>query len=74
MKTRIFKSGNSMALRIPGKFAAKEGEVSIEQVGTRWIVEPVVSESWPKGFFGKIRITDPAFSRPEQGSHREFAE
>ena len=72
MKTRIFKSGNSMALRIPGKFGAKEGEVSIELVGKCWIVEPVVSDAWPKGFFEDVRIKSPAFHRPAQGEHRSF--
>jgi virulence-associated protein VagC len=73
MRTRVFKSGNSMALRIPKKFGAREGEVSIEQVGERWIVEPLVAATWPKGFFRKIRIEDPGFTRPEQGDHRDFA-
>lgn len=61
-----------MALRIPRKFNAREGEVLIEQVGERWIVEPVKPGEWPKGFFRSIRIDDPGFSRPEQGEHRQF--
>ncbi|MGC9449948.1 MAG: AbrB/MazE/SpoVT family DNA-binding domain-containing protein [Oceanipulchritudo sp.] len=72
MKTRVFRSGNSMALRIPKQFKAREGEVSIEQVGERWIVEPVKSAGWPAHFFRNIRISDPAFTRPDQGRHRVF--
>jgi len=74
MRTRVFKSGNSMAVRIPRRFGAKEGEVSIERVGKRWIVEPVLPERWPRGFFRKVRIEDPGFARPEQGTHRTFGE
>ena len=74
MRTKIFKSGNSMALRIPSKFKAKEGEVSIKQVGNQWVVEPLLPAKWPRGFFRKIRIEDPAFIRAEQGEHRDFAE
>ncbi|NDV61446.1 AbrB/MazE/SpoVT family DNA-binding domain-containing protein [Puniceicoccales bacterium CK1056] len=73
MRTKVFKSGNSMALRIPRKFGAKEGEVTIERVGNRWLVEPHIPEEWPKDFFRKIRITDPDFNRPEQGDHRDFS-
>lgn len=72
MRTRIFRSGNSMALRIPKQLNPREGEVSIEQVGDRWIVQPVKPRGWPKGFFRQICIDDPAFARPDQGLHRDF--
>jgi virulence-associated protein VagC len=72
MRTKVFKSGNSMAIRIPRKFGAKEGEVTIEQVGKRWIVEPLVPDEWPKDFFTKVRIENETFVRPEQGLHRSF--
>ena len=62
-----------MALRIPGKFKAREGEVSIEQQGKRWIVEPLIPDEWPKDFFEKIRIDDAFFSRPDQGEHRDHS-
>jgi hypothetical protein len=29
---------------------------------------PSTSSAWPRGFFQDIRIDDPAFSRPDQGS------
>lgn len=61
-----------MALRIPRKFDAKEGEVTIEQVGKRWIVEPLVPAEWPEDFFKKIRIENDRFERPDQGLHRSF--
>jgi len=57
-------------MRIPKEFGAKEGEISINQEGNRWIIEPIESKTWPKNFFEQIRIEDPKFTRPEQGAHR----
>ncbi len=70
MITKVFKSGNSLAVRIPRELGPKEGEVTIERVGERWIVEPIKPARWPDGFFRRIRIDDPAFIRPPQGEHR----
>ena len=46
-KTRIFQSGNSLAVRIPKElgFAQIAQEVEIERVGDSLIVRPVQSES-----------------------------
>ena len=46
-KTRIFQSGNSLALRIPKElgFAHVAQEVEIERVGDSLIVRPVQAES-----------------------------
>jgi hypothetical protein len=35
--------------------------------GEAVILEPVKPSSWPPGFFVRIRIDEPAFTRPEQG-------
>jgi len=72
MIAKIFKTGNSMALRLPKLLNPKEGVVSIEAEGSRWIVEPVKPKKWPRGFFTKIRINDSAFTRPKQGKHRSI--
>lgn len=72
MITKVFKSGNSMALRIPKELEPREGEMRIERKGKRWIVEPVKSKTWPRNLFKKIRINTPDFVRPEQGGHRKF--
>lgn len=47
MLTRIFKSGNSLAVRIPKELAIAEAsqEVEIERVGNTLVVRPVVQES-----------------------------
>ncbi len=72
MHTKIFKSGNSLALRLPRALGPKEGPVSIVQDGDRWIVEPIRSEVWPENFFERIRVKDPEFKRPPQGESREI--
>ena len=73
MRTKIFKSGNSWALRLPRELDPSEGEVNIEAEGERWIVTPAKPKTWPRGFFKRIALDDPApFARPEQGDHREF--
>ena len=72
MITKVFKSGNSMALRIPKELKPCEGEMSIYRKGNYWIVEPVPTKCWPQDFFKEIRIEDPDFDRPDQGAHRSF--
>lgn len=63
-----------MALRLPKELGAREGEMSIERCGEKWVVEPLKPAAWPKAFFERNRIDDPAFERPPQGEHRSFAE
>lgn len=72
MITRVFKSGNSYAARIPKEFRPTEGEIRIEAEGDRWVLTPLKTAKWPPGFFDAIRIDDPAFERPGQGDHRSF--
>lgn len=47
MLTRVFKSGNSLAIRIPKELAIAEEsqEVEIERVGNSLVVRPVVQET-----------------------------
>ena len=47
MLTRIFKSGNSLAVRIPKELAIAKAsqEVEIERVGNTLVVRPVMQES-----------------------------
>jgi antitoxin VapB len=73
MITKIFKSGNSMAVRLPKELEAKEGDVMIERIGDRMVIEPCKSDHWPEGFFKSIYISDPSFQRPPQGESREIA-
>ena len=73
MIAKVFKSGNSLALRLPKELRPVEGEMEIEAAGDRWIVSPVKRSAWPRGFFTRIRLQDPAaLERPPQGEHREI--
>ena len=73
MIAKIFKSGNSLALRLPKQLGAEVGEVRVEAWGDRWIVSPAKSESWPRSFFTRIRLSEPSpFERPPQGPLREI--
>ena len=67
MLTRVFKSGNSLAVRIPKELAIVEAgqEIEIEQVGNTLVVRPVQKEtledlmdifaSFPKSFMAEGR-------------------
>ena len=72
MITKVFKSGNSMALRIPKELEPREGEMSIYRKGNYWIVGPLQTESWPQNFFEEVCVKDHDFTRPNQGDHRSF--
>ena len=60
--------GNSLAVRIPKGLNPIEGDVVINRVGDRLIIEPVRESEWENGFFEDICITHPDFKRPDQGS------
>ena len=67
MLTRIFKSGNSLAVRIPKGLVFEGGaqDVDIERVGNTLVLRPVVTETigdlsdifaaFPKGFMAEGR-------------------
>lgn len=71
MIAKVFKSGNSYALRLPRELNPREGEMSVKRVGERWIVEPLKPDTWPEHFFEEIRIEDPSFKRPPQGQMKD---
>jgi virulence-associated protein VagC len=73
MIAKIFRSGNSLALRIPKELQPEEGEVEIEKDGESWNVSPVKPATWPKNFFSRIRLSNATpLRRPSQGKHRDF--
>ncbi len=67
MLTRVFKSGNSLAVRIPKELAFVDGaqDVEVERVGNTLVLRPVVQEtigdlteifaSFPKSFMAEGR-------------------
>ena len=73
MIAKVFKSGNSLALRLPKELHPQAGDVRIEAVGDRWIVSPVKPAAWPRGFFARIRLSDAdSFKRASQGEFRDI--
>jgi virulence-associated protein VagC len=64
----IIETGNGQAIPLPEEFRFKTGTISIRRQGEAVILEPVRPAHWPEGFFEAIRIDDPAFVRPNQGS------
>jgi virulence-associated protein VagC len=67
MITTLFRNGNSQAVRIPKELRFGGGEVRIRRLGDGVLIEPVIEENWPDGYFEKFRIEDGAFGRPDQG-------
>lgn len=69
MKTaEIFRTDGTQVVKLPDGFQFEGDTVSIRREGEAVILEPVKPASWPPGFFDRIRIDDPAFARPPQGS------
>jgi antitoxin VapB len=57
MKTKIFKSGNSLAVRLPKELELPCGTVSIHREGRKIIIEELTENGWPEGFFESVRIS-----------------
>jgi len=69
MKTaEIVETNQGQAVRLPDEFRFEDPMVSIRREGDAVILEPIKALNWPEHFFENIRIDDPAFTRPEQGS------
>jgi virulence-associated protein VagC len=63
MKTKVFRSGNSVAVRLPKELVLPCGTVSIHREGKKIIIEEVSENGWPDGFFESIRISRKDFGR-----------
>jgi virulence-associated protein VagC len=70
MKTKVFKSGNSLAIRLPKSMELPCGTVSIRRDGRRIVIEEATHTGWPEGFFESIRIVREDFGR-ETPTYRE---
>jgi antitoxin VapB len=67
MTTSLFMNGRSQAVRLPKELRLPGKEVSIRRLGSGVLIEPITQTSWPQGYFESIRLSDPAFDRPDQG-------
>jgi virulence-associated protein VagC len=69
MKTvEIVETDHGQAVPLPEEFRFATRTVSLRREGEAVIVEPLKPAHWPEDFFAKIRIDDPAFVRPPQGT------
>jgi len=64
----IIETSQGQTVRLPDEYRFNTPTVSIRREGESVILEPIQTSKWPDGFFEAIRIDDPAFSRPPQGS------
>jgi len=75
MKTTVFISGGSQAVRIPKEFRLDAKRVEIERKGATLVLRPLPDkDSWPKGYldaFAAGRLDD-SFVRHPQGEPREI--
>jgi antitoxin VapB len=72
MLTRIFKSGNSLAVRIPKELGFDEAgrEVEIERQGDAIVIRPVQKRSLA-GLMDKFAAFPPDFMNEGRGFHEE---
>jgi len=65
---KVFKSGNSQAIRLPKEFRFPPDieEVSIHREGPRIVLEPVPADEWPKSFWRAFGRVTEDFERPPQ--------
>lgn len=64
---KVFANGRSQAIRLPKAFRFAAKEVWVRREGEAVVLEPVKLSSWPRGFWHRVRATDPGFERPAQG-------
>jgi len=74
-ETRVFRSGNSDAVRLPRGFARAGERVRLRRLpGGRTIIEPVKPRAWPRGFlesFGRVSRDFAAPDRPRPDAAHE---
>jgi virulence-associated protein VagC len=63
MKTKVFRSGNSLAVRLPKGLEIPCGTVSIHRDGDKIVIEEISETGWPAGFFESVRISRKDFGR-----------
>jgi tRNA(fMet)-specific endonuclease VapC len=63
----VIHEGECLTVRLPKGFNISTPTVSVRHEGDTIVLEPIRPQTWPDGFFDSIHITDPAFSRSDQG-------
>ena len=63
----VIHEGECQTVRLPKGYHLSTTTVSVRHEGEAIVLEPLKPKAWSEGFFDSIHITDPAFSRPDQG-------
>jgi virulence-associated protein VagC len=62
VETRVFRSGNSDAVRLPKRFGLAGKRVRLYLTsGDRVVIEPKTARRWPPGFFASFGRVTPDF-------------
>lgn len=69
---KLFKNGQSQAVRLPKAYRFKGSEVKIRKEGNKVILEPLDGSQWPKGFW-ELFEPDPDFPTPEALPSKPFS-
>ena len=72
---KVFKSGNSQAIRLPKefRFPPDTEEVAIRREGPRIVLEPVAVQEWPESFWRAFGSVTEDFERPPQRRQKRKA-
>ena len=62
----VMLDGDCQTVRLP-KSVHLPANVFVRQDGESVVLEPAKPKTWSEGFFDSIQVTDPTFTRPEQG-------
>lgn len=76
METKVFKSGNSYAVRLPKPlYAGGEGEVYMRKLENgRLLIVPKSKRRWPAGFFTSFGTLPDDFEAPSRPGAAAAAE
>ena len=67
IKVDLVETAEGQTVLLPVEFRIHAASVWVRRDGDLVILEPVKPNSWPEGFWEKIRIDDPTFKRHDQG-------
>ena len=54
-RAKLFENGRSQAVRLPKEFRFEGDEVIIRKEGDAVILEPIKRETWPRGYWERLR-------------------
>ena len=65
LRSTVFRSGNSQAVRIPAALRLDCDEVIIRREGAALVIEPVGADGWPAGYFAAIEAGSSLVRAPQ---------